>query len=100
MAPLTATVIVALSVVVPLLDGGWQSPVPVLESEHDTHCVVGHDHTICTQATANRALPGVGNADPPPLASEWSVGTAPVDVSHPRTSPEGHRSRAPPLARA
>lgn len=100
LAPLTATIVVVLSVVVPTLDSGWAGPAPVFESEHDTaHCVVGHDHTICTQAGASRALPSGPTGNPPPEVAEWSVRVACADTPPPRDPTGGRHSRAPPLAR-
>ena len=52
-----ATVLVVLSVLVPLLDRGERVGRPTLESEHDAAtCVRGHDHTVCTQFGSNHHI--------------------------------------------
>lgn len=52
-----ATLTLALSVAVPLLERADLSLDPVAESAHEPGtCAKGHDHTICTQVGANVAL--------------------------------------------
>jgi hypothetical protein len=97
-ASVLATVMVTLSVCVPLLEREEQSHGPMVESEHSAStCVQGHDHTICTQHGASRQLPshaprhgGVSHeavALTPPVHEIG--GTPDLQVSH--------DSRAPPL---
>ena len=88
-----------LSVAVPLLERADLSHETVIESEHNPlRCPPPHDHTVCTQANANL----------PVLAARHAVFVAPTvlldeppqtpSVSAARAFPEGHPSRAPPLA--
>ena len=100
LAPATATALVALSVLVPMLDAAGGDARPTLETEHDTRCVIGHDHTICTQTSANRALPRATTGEPPAVAARWVGDVGYVDEALPRSPRPGRHSRAPPLARA
>lgn len=99
LAPWLAALMTSLSVLVPLLDAGERPDGPVVEAEHHApDCVRGHDHTICLQLGANRALPDARRTGPLP-----SGGVHGLEV--PRRSelpvPDAvytTRSRAPPLA--
>jgi len=53
-----ATLLILLSVAVPLLERADFSTGTTIESEHDpTRCPRPHDHTICTQVAANHSAP-------------------------------------------
>jgi hypothetical protein len=99
LAPLLATLTFASLIVGPVLDSMDWGHGPVLESKHDpATCVRGHDHSICTQVIASRALPADGArhhsrtpAQPSSTmveASEWAL------FHHTEVLPLG--SRAPP----
>lgn len=98
LAPVLATLLMVLSVAVPVLDAGEKGRGPVVESEHNpSTCVRGHDHTICTQLGASRGLASEGPrhgggfsraAMHRPLASD--------DVA-PSAAFRDHHSRAPPV---
>jgi hypothetical protein len=61
LAPLLATLSFASLVVGPVLDSMDWSHGAAIESAHDAErCVRGHDHSICTQVVASRALPADG----------------------------------------
>lgn len=100
-ASVTSAVLVALSVVVPLLDGERGLDGPVFESEHHTpSCVVGHHHTVCTQFGANLALTPVA---PAPVRSLLRVRPLlPPRPADPATRPldQARLPRAPPFLRA
>jgi len=52
------TLIVALSVAVPVLERADLARETALESQHDpATCSPGHNHTLCTQVGASHALP-------------------------------------------
>lgn len=100
-ASVTSALVVALSVVVPLLDGGPGFEGPVFEADHHgSACVVVHDHTICTQVSANLALaPASPNPErlpalipvPRSAAPESPTGT-PLDGPHLPRAPPSHPS--------
>ncbi|HZD04973.1 MAG TPA: hypothetical protein VE173_08640, partial [Longimicrobiales bacterium] len=100
-ASLTLALMAALSVVVPMLDAGDAFRGPGIESEHHAStCVVVHDHTICTQVSANRAL--TTHAPPPRRPATELVLPDPVSAAPP---PAGRLAgtrlpRAPPFHRA
>ncbi|MGD2069872.1 MAG: hypothetical protein PVI57_14470 [Gemmatimonadota bacterium] len=101
LASILVTILVTLSVAVPAMDGRDYGSGPVFESEHDASaCVVGHDHTICTQAGAGRALPTLGYQPHAPRLAVWTVRRAPVRAVRHRLPLPGPRSRAPPLSEA
>ena len=96
-APVLATVMLVLSVAVPMLDRD-PSATPVLESHHVASCVMGHDHTICVQASASRAHPT--HEVRPPLA-EILLAERLGDVAnglHGLATSTGYSPRAPPRA--
>lgn len=101
MAVVTSAVVLALSVVVPTLDSGADFAGPGIESEHHAStCVVVHDHTICTQVSANRALT-THAAAPRRAAAELVL----PDPAPTRTPSDSRRAgtrlpRAPPFHRA
>jgi hypothetical protein len=99
LAPLLAACSFGSLVVAPLLDSLDRGHRAVIESAHDPdHCVREHDHSICTQVVASRALPPdhgrqhqgalVERASTIVDAREW------VLLHHAETLPLG--SRAPP----
>ena len=98
LAPVLATLLMVLSVAVPVLDAGEKGPGAVVESEHNpSTCVRGHDHTICTQLGASHGYtseaPRHGGgftrpAIPRPLA---------IDDAAPSPAFRDHHSRAPPV---
>lgn len=101
LASALVTIFVALSVAVPVMDARGYGSGPVIESEHDASaCVVGHDHTICSQARAGRALPTLGYEPHPPGLALWTVRRAPVRAVRDRLPLPGPHSRAPPLSGA
>ena len=96
--PLLATLLVIQSVVVPLLDRGQRTGVPVLESEHSASaCVHGHDHTVCTQYGSNHQVSsqaprhGATSQEAFAPAPRFDESFAPLRVATP------HHPRAPPL---
>lgn len=87
-----------MSVVIPVLERAEVVNEPVAESEHNpATCPTGHDHTVCTQVGANASAP----AESHPLRASHGVvrlaspGQAPSVVS--AAFAEGPPSRAPPL---
>ena len=66
-APIAALLLLG-SVAVPVLERADFSHETVVESEHDPgRCPTPHDHTVCTQVSANHSAssrPGVGVPDP------------------------------------
>ena len=99
MAAFTAALVVALTASVSALDAGIVEGDPVFESAHDrAHCGVGHDHTVCTQASAERPMPTAGaQLDPADAAALRRASPAlhAVPAGH---AASAHRSRAPPPA--
>ena len=97
-ASTVATVLVALSVCVPLLDRDERARGPVLESEHSAAtCVQGHDHSVCTQFSVNRLVAGSG-VRPHGTTHEGMESVHLVDDATPSlVLPSPHNSRAPPL---
>jgi hypothetical protein len=94
---LLATLMLALSVAVPLLERADLSLDPVAESAHEPGtCARAHDHTICTQVSANVALT-TGPLHPRPPADVSAV--LPADGKPMRLAgawAEGHPARGPP----
>jgi len=89
--------LLATSLLVPLLDRAGAASTPALETEHHAStCVVGHDHTICTQVGANLWIAPAGGsalASGPRVREATGTATIAVSTSGDRTS---IRSRAPP----
>jgi hypothetical protein len=96
--PLLAALLVTQSVVIPLLDSGQRTTVPVLETEHSASaCVHGHDHTVCTQYGSNRQV----SSQPPRHGATSQEAMAPAPrldgiVATLRVAAQ-HNPRAPPL---
>lgn len=62
--PLAALLLV-LSVAVPVLERADLTHGTVVESEHDPgSCPTPHDHTVCTQVSANQSATGATPSDP------------------------------------
>lgn len=94
-----AALMLSLSVAVPVLERADLVHAPVAESQHAPgSCPSAHDHTVCTQVGAN--LSATASGDAPGLTE--ILGTVSAPVMAPRVAqsplPEGHPSRAPPLA--
>lgn len=54
-----ATLLLTLSVAVPVMEVADLAQTPVVESEHEPGtCPPPHDHTVCTQVGANHAASG------------------------------------------
>ena len=71
-APL-ATLMLLLSVAVPLVERADFIAETVVESEHDpANCPTPHDHTVCTQVGANHAA-GACHPAEAPIASVHRV---------------------------
>lgn len=95
-APIS-TLLLLLSVAVPVMDAADLATVTVVESRHDpASCAPSHDHTVCTQVGTDpplatgeglRAGAAPGSA---PAAWEVSVSAAPSGLA------DGHPTRAPP----
>jgi hypothetical protein len=88
-----------LSVAVPVLERAEVSNETVAESQHDpATCPRGHDHTVCAQIGASVSAPAESAA--PPIAHTFLRFGAVASAHEAVTSavPEGHPSRAPPLA--
>lgn len=88
-----------LSVAIPVLERAEVVNVPVAESEHDpATCPAGHDHTVCAQVGANLSAPTDthGHRQAPTTVGLETVTEALTVAS--AAFPEGHPSRAPPLA--
>jgi hypothetical protein len=97
-APVLATLLVSLNVLVPLLDRAERSAGPVLESEHNpSTCVRAHDHTVCTQHSSNLSSP----AGVPRHGGTAHTTSAPIplidDVAVVLADRAPRHSRAPPL---
>jgi hypothetical protein len=94
-----AALMMSQSVAIPLLDRADRVGVPVVESEHNAStCVRGHDHTICTQFSANRQI----STDAPRHGGLSRETAASIGVDHEvatwLAAPTTERTRAPPLA--
>lgn len=99
LALLVSALLVALSVVVPVLDRDRPGRILTLESEHDpATCVTGHDHTVCTQVGASQALPDDGPRQPRRPASTALLRTTTHDDAAPPHATDSSRPRAPPPA--
>jgi len=87
-----------LSVAVPVLDGAERTHGPVLESKHNAStCVLGHDHSVCTQLSSNRVLSAERPRHAPDTGGTLELPTHELQDAPPATVPLTHRSRAPPL---
>ncbi len=88
-----------LSVAVPVLEQFDMAGEPVAESEHNpATCPPAHDHTVCTQVGANLAAPADGEPRRLPLAAVSVLIPSQAPTVGSASFPEGHPSRAPPLA--
>ena len=97
-APLAALML-CLSVAVPLLDMVDLRPGPVVESQHDPEsCAPSHDHTVCTQAGANMALPVREGVRARIEAARVAVPLTNVHGVSTSVLADGHPTRAPPSA--
>ncbi len=98
LSALLTGVLLAVSVLVPMLDGESASRTPALETEHHAAtCVTGHDHTICTQVGANLwagTSEGLTLAHRPRPRLTTPAPSLDLPAFEARTSV---RSRAPPL---
>jgi hypothetical protein len=85
------------SLLVPMLETAEGARRVVLESEHSAaSCVVGHDHSICIQAGANRTLTtSVVRPLLQVLAISFAAPTKVVPL-HSAALDRGHSTRAPP----
>ena len=91
--------LLTLSVAVPLLERADLVHEPVIESAHNpAQCPPAHDHTVCAQASAN--LPVAGSGMMMALAFVVFDASEPTSTSEASSAafPDGHPSRAPPLA--
>ena len=97
-APAQAALLLSLSVAVPVLDGAERSRGPVLESKHSAGaCVVGHDHSVCTQLSSNRVISGEGPRHGPTTGHTVAAPAHESQDTPPHVVPLARRSRAPPL---
>lgn len=94
---LASAILFAQVLLVPALDGADGGRKRVLESGHSAAaCAVGHDHSICVQIDANRALSGGSAALRfPVLLLASPASPQPADVL-PAAAARGDRTRAPP----
>lgn len=95
---LLATLLLTLSVAVPVLERVDLSLEPVAESAHDPGaCAPSHDHTVCTQVGANVALAS-GPVHQPGSADVWTTLAPEGPESRPSSGwADAHRARGPPL---
>jgi hypothetical protein len=97
-APVLVTLLVSLSVLVPLLDKGELGGGYAFESEHDAAtCVRAHDHTVCTQFGANHSIPTDAPRHGSVSHDAVALGTRADQLAAPRDLHTSHLSRAPPL---
>jgi hypothetical protein len=97
-ASLVATVLVTLSVCVPLLEREERAHGPMVESEHSAStCVQGHDHTICTQYGASRHAPSQRLRHGGISHEAFALTAAADEVATSFDPRNSHDSRAPPL---
>jgi hypothetical protein len=76
-------------------DGGRRA---VLESEHTAGtCAIGHDHSICIQAGANRTLAPSGLRIRLPLLAIAFAAPAGAAQVYSAALERGHSTRAPPV---
>ena len=97
MSSLVGALLLLQSLLVPMLETTDGSQRVVLESEHSAAtCAVGHDHSICIQAGANRTLAtGV---------VRYHLNVVPISFAAPKevvplhsaALDRGHSTRAPP----
>lgn len=94
-----SALMLTLSVAVPVLDEGTLFDQPIVESEHGPgDCPSGHDHTVCTQFSANLAIDGRATESPEAPSSLVNGCAGGPRVSTARCFDRGNPSRAPPLA--
>lgn len=99
LAPCLAALMTSLSVFVPLLDASERPDGPFIEAEHHApDCLPGHDHTICLQLGADRALPEGGRAAAMPAGDVHGLGFPDRSTLPQPGAVAPIRSRAPPLA--
>jgi len=94
-----ASLLLVTGVVVPILERLDLSGEVVVESPHEPGaCHNAHDHTICTQVSANASLSS--RPELRVLVVQEIGLTTPTDGPEIASAafPEGHPSRAPPLA--
>lgn len=96
---LLGVLVLGQAVLTPLLERSEGGRRSVLESRHVAgSCVVGHDHTLCTQVGANRALStDVVRLRLPVVALSVSTRIEAPRLASASRDP-GHRPRAPPIA--
>lgn len=92
-----ATLLVALSVVMPLLDRGGVHHDIAVESQHsDLTCTPSHDHSVCTHVGHTFSVTAVPAAvDPPRTISGLRLSAMAAASPSPRQL-DGPPSRAPP----
>ena len=87
-----------LSVAVPFMERAELVHEPVAESEHNpATCPPAHDHTVCTQVSANLAVASVSQERTLPKGTLLRVLYAERAAMPPAGLTDGNRSRAPPL---
>jgi hypothetical protein len=97
-APVLVTLLVSLSVLVPLLDRGELNGGYAFESEHDAAtCVRAHDHTVCTQFGANHSIPSAAPRHGTVSHVAAALDTLADQLFAPQDLHTSHLSRAPPL---
>jgi hypothetical protein len=94
-----AALMVCQSVAVPLLDRAERLGGPVLESEHSaSSCVKGHDHTVCTQFSANHQIPSEAPRHSRTAREIATFSRESGEIAITRASHSTQHSRAPPSA--
>ena len=92
-----AALLLVVTVAVPMLDTGEFSHEAAFESAHSAaSCLLGHDHTICTQVGANLLVASEPVACGAPLTICETARSARVFTSLIDRYLDGRRSRAPP----
>ncbi|MGD8320398.1 MAG: hypothetical protein PVJ02_08090 [Gemmatimonadota bacterium] len=93
-----STLMLVLSVSVPLLDSGGLNHRQRWESEHESGiCTPAHDHTICTQVGANLSIPARPIVVPPTLRMVGAPRSVVLSFAHRPGLALGNPTRAPPL---
>lgn len=91
--------LLTLSVAVPLLERADLVHEPVIEGAHNpAQCPPAHDHTVCAEANANLPFAASGALMALALVVADVTGTASTSTASSPVFPDGHPSRAPPLA--
>lgn len=92
------TLMLAVSVAVPLMERDELVPEPVAESEHNpATCPPAHDHRVCTQVSANLAVASVSQERTLPKGAVLQLAPVGQAAVPPAGLSDGNRSRAPPL---